>query len=155
MVRKMKTAAIAAAMVGAGGAAMAGPCPAEHVLSEPRALEQVSSTNLESAVLGAIDMTGWRGMETFRLRLRRYTIQPGGTVATHSHADRPSIVHIISGEIVEHNSLCAVPITHVAGGTTQEFGPNVVHWWENVSDAPITLIAGDVIWFEDPNPGEM
>ena len=51
---------------------------------------------------------------------------------THSHADRPAIIFIVSGEIVEHSSKCAEPIVHKAGDSIAEFGPGLEHWWENV-----------------------
>ena len=33
----------------------------------------------------------------------------------HSHGDRPAIIYIAEGEIVEYASNCAVPIVHKAG----------------------------------------
>ena len=32
------------------------------------------------------------------------------------------------GELIEHSTLCAVPIRHRAGGSTAEFGPSHAHW---------------------------
>ena len=35
-------------------------------------------------------------------RLRKLTVQPGGIVPWHSHGDRPALITIVSGEIVEY-----------------------------------------------------
>lgn len=125
--------------------AMAGTCPADQVLTEPREIETAPDVGVERPILHEVDMTGWRGMGSFHLRMRRLTIAPHGTVPTHEHTDRPSIVLVVSGEIVEHNELCAVPITHKPGESTPEFGPGHNHWWENLTDEPVVLISADVV----------
>ena len=127
--------------------ARAGECPEEHRLTEPRTLERVSNQGVTVEVREQLDMDGWREMGNFRLRTRHFTIAPGGTVANHDHADRPSIIYFVSGEIFEHNALCAVPILHKAGETTGEFGPDVRHWWSNEGDEPVVLISSDVVPF--------
>jgi quercetin dioxygenase-like cupin family protein len=80
--------------------------------------------------------------------MRRLTVAVDGIVPTHEHHDRPSIVLIQSGEIIEHSAFCAVPILHKAGDSTPEFGPGHKHWWENKSGAPVVLISTDVVPFE-------
>ena len=50
-----------------------------------------------------------------QLRLRKLVVQPGGVVPWHSHDDRPAMIYIVSGEITEYASNCAVPIVHKAG----------------------------------------
>lgn len=61
----MKTAALAAVMVGAGGAAMVGTCPAEHVLNEPREIERVETKWLTREVIANVQLEGWREMGGF------------------------------------------------------------------------------------------
>ncbi|MEO0719808.1 MAG: cupin, partial [Pseudomonadota bacterium] len=56
-----------------------------------------------------------------------------------------SILYFVSGDAVEHNSLCAVPIVHKAGDSAAEFGADVVHWWSNEGDVPAVLVSVDVI----------
>ena len=56
----------------------------------------------------------------------------------HSHADRPAIIYIIEGEIVEYASNCAVPIVHKAGDVVAET-PEVSHWWKNLGDKTVVL----------------
>lgn len=126
-------------------AAAAGSCPADKVLTEPRTIETAPDIGVERPILQEVVLTGWRGMGPFHLRMRRLTVAVGGVVPTHKHDDRPSIVLIQSGEIVEHSAFCSVPILHKAGDSTPEFGPGHAHWWENKSDQPVVLISTDVV----------
>ncbi|MBA5779278.1 cupin [Stappia sp. F7233] len=147
---KLNLAALmAAATVGiVAGPALAAECPADQVLKEPRQIENAPDIGVERPVIGMVDLTGWRGQGNFYLRLRRLTVAPGGVVPTHWHDDRPSIVHIAEGEIIEHNVHCAVPIVHKAGDTTPEFGEGHGHWWENKTDKTVVLFSTDVVPFE-------
>ena len=74
------------------------------------------------------------------MRVRRLEVQPGGVVPWHSHADRPALIYVVSGEIVEHASNCMVPIVHKAGEVANETHP-VAHWWENKAGAPVVLLS--------------
>lgn len=125
--------------------ALAGSCPEEHVLSEPRDLGGVSGKAVKVEVRETVELEGWRDMAPFRMRMRRFTIQPGGRVPVHSHGDRPSILYFVSGDVMEHNSLCAEPILHKAGESAAEFGADIVHWWSNESDVPAVLVSVDII----------
>ena len=137
--------AVAFGIVAMAGAAMAGECPADQVQTEPREIENAPDVGVERPVLHEVVLTGWRGMGSFHLRMRRLTVAPGGIVPTHAHDDRPSIVLIQTGEIVEHSAFCAVPILHKAGDSTPEFGIGHKHWWENLTDQPVILISTDVV----------
>jgi mannose-6-phosphate isomerase-like protein (cupin superfamily) len=146
--------AIAACALLLPTAAVAASCPAEHVLTEPREIENAPDIGIDRPVLATVDLTGWRGMGNFMLRMRRITVAPDGVVPTHWHNDRPSIVFIMEGEIIEHSTFCAVPILHKAGEWTPEFGPFHGHWWENKSGKPVVILSTDVVPFEnkdDPN----
>lgn len=149
MSNRLLAALAAAALVVAGsGAATAGECPADKVLVQPQALADAPDIGVDRPILSTVDLTGWRGMGNFMLRLRKLTIAPHGVVPTHAHGDRPSIVHIVSGEIVEHNAYCAVPILHRAGDTSPESGEGHIHWWENTTDQPVVIFSTDVVPFE-------
>lgn len=130
------------------GSAQAGSCPPDKVLKTPREIENAPDVGVDRPVLQMVDLTGWRNMGHFYLRMRRLTVAVGGIVPTHEHFDRPSIVLIQSGEIIEHNAFCAVPIVHKTGDSTPEFGPGHKHWWENKSGAPVILISTDVVPFD-------
>ncbi len=123
----------------------AGECPADKALAKPRQLDDVAEKHLKRETLAVIPLKGWRGVGDLLLRTRRLTIGPGGFVPTHYHDDRPSIVFIVSGEIVEHSTSCAVPILHRAGEWTPEFGDFHGHWWENKSGTDVVLTSSDVI----------
>ena len=148
MASKMMTLAVAAiAALGLAGPAAAGGCPPEHVLTEPREIERVPQERLTREVIANVRLDGWRDMGSFILRTRRLELQPGGTVPTHSHADRPAIVYVMKGTVIEHNSFCAVPIEHHAGEVSEEFGPGFVHWWENRGNEVVTFLSSDVVPF--------
>lgn len=136
---------LTAALCVLASSAMAGECPADQVLTEPREIEKAPDVGVERPILHEVVLTGWRGMGSFHLRMRRLTVAVGGIVPTHAHDDRPSIVLIQSGEIIEHSAFCAVPILHKAGDLTPEFGIGHKHWWENKTDQPVVLISTDVV----------
>jgi quercetin dioxygenase-like cupin family protein len=132
--------------------ALAGSCPADKVLKTPRTIAAVTDdSKLKGEVVQTVDPSGWRGMKGIMLRTRRLTIQPGGFVPTHSHADRPAIIYIISGRVIEHNTTCAVPIVHKAGESTAEFGGELQHWWENKGKVPVVLTSSDLVPIEMMN----
>ena len=125
--------------------AQAGSCPKDQVLTKPRELQQIPPAGLTREILANVRLEGWRDMGGFILRMRRLELMPGGFVPTHEHSDRPSIVYVVKGQVVEHSSLCGVPILHVAGDSTPEFGAGHAHWWENTSNEVVTFISTDVL----------
>ena len=70
-----------------------------------------AAKGVTDTVLAAIDLeketANIKGRE---LRFRKLTIEPGGIVPWHSHGDRPAIIYIAEGEIVEYASNCSDPI---------------------------------------------
>lgn len=52
-------------------------------------------------------------------------------------------VDVISGEIEEYASNCAVPIVHKAGDVTAET-KDISHWWKNTGDEDVVLISADL-----------
>src|SRR5262245_8001827 len=75
---------------------------------------------------------------------RKLTIEPGGIVPWHSHGDRPAIIYIAEGEIVEYASNCADPIVHKAGDIRPEKS-DTAHWWQNNGNKTAVLFVGDVL----------
>ncbi len=143
--------AVAALCVGAAAAllgttsALAGECPKDQVLAQPREIEEKPSIGIKRESLSVVKLEGWRGVGDLYLRTRRLTIAVDGIIPTHQHDDRPSIVYILSGELIEHSSLCKVPITHKAGEWSPEFGPGHAHWWENKTSREVVVLSSDVI----------
>jgi quercetin dioxygenase-like cupin family protein len=123
----------------------AGQCPANKVTTTgqppgPSAHKGVADKVLTMIPLGSEKVA----LKSHSLRLRRLVIQPGGIVAWHSHADRPAIIHVVSGAITEHSSHCAVPIVHRAGESTAESG-GLSHWWKNHTKRPVVLLSADLL----------
>lgn len=146
MARSLAPASLAAALLLGGAlAAQAGECPKDKVLTTPRSIESKASVGVRRETLGLVDLKGWRGVGALFLRTRRLTIQPGGIVPTHDHADRPTLAYIIKGEIIEHSTLCSVPILWKAGEESREFGANFGHWWQNKSKYPVVLTSSDIV----------
>ena len=125
--------------------AIAGTCPPDKVLTKPRTVESKDSVGVARETLSAVNLKGWRGVGDLFLRTRRLTIAPHGIVPTHTHDDRPSIVFVVKGELIEHSTYCSVPIRHKAGEWTPEFGVGHGHWWENVTNKEAVVTSSDVV----------
>lgn len=61
----------------------------------------------------------------------------------HSHDERPAQIYVVSGDIVEYASNCAVPIVHKAGEISSE-AKGTSHWWQNHTKSPVVLISVDI-----------
>lgn len=152
--RAAAAATFAAFALLAAPPASAGSCPPDHVLATPRQIEEAPDVGVEREILSMVDLNGWRGVNHLFLRTRRLTVAVDGIVPYHEHDDRPSIVYVVSGEIIEHSRFCAVPILHRAGEWTPEFGAGHAHWWENRSGQVVVLLSSDVVppeMMEDPD----
>lgn len=141
--------ALAAAL--AGGLALAGPafagsCPADKLRPDGSG-EKANATpgkDVSDNVLASIDLAKEPADVKGRLlRLRKLEIKPGGVVPWHTHADRPAIIYIIQGEIVEYSSTCAVPIVHRAGDVATETHATA-HWWKNLGNKTVVLLSADL-----------
>jgi quercetin dioxygenase-like cupin family protein len=104
-------------------------------------------------VLSQIDLAGEKlALKGHLMRVRKLEIQPGGIVPWHSHEDRPALIYVVTGEIYEHASNCAVPILHKAGEVARETHATA-HWWKNDGKAPVVLLSFDIQ--HDPNDHNM
>lgn len=127
------------------GTAQAGECPAGKF--KPDAREPGPSVNkgVTDTVIGSIDLAQEAPRLTgHKFRLRRLVVQPGGTVAWHSHGERPALIYVVSGTIVEYRSTCASPITHRAGEVATEIH-TTQHWWHNHTRKPVVLLSSDIV----------
>ena len=125
--------------------ALAGQCPADQTKQDAREPVTVGAKGVTDTTLGAIDLSKEPAqIKDRQLRLRKLTIEPGGIVPWHSHADRPALIYVAKGEIMEYASDCAVPIVHKAGEIRPETNPTS-HWWKNLGKKTVVLFVGDVL----------
>jgi quercetin dioxygenase-like cupin family protein len=143
-------AAVTSLALGAA-TAFAGECPADKRVADGQG--QKAGATMPKDVVDKVIASTDLGKESVNVpgrlfRARELRIMPGGIVPWHSHADRPAMIYVVSGEIVEYASTCAVPIVHRAGEVTAERAPTS-HWWQNTGKAPVVLISVDIFRAED------
>ena len=135
----------AAAALTMAGLAHAGQCPADKVAANDLPGAATAPVGVVDTELASIDLANENvKLDQRRLRLRHMTIALGGIVPMHSHEDRPALIMVNSGEIVEYNSKCAVPILHKAGEVAREFN-GTKHWWKNTGTQAVDLTIGDIV----------
>ena len=133
--------------------AFAGECPADKVKAGAVKTVTHAPKGVTDKILSMIDLSKEKvAVKGHAMRVRRLEVQPGGIVPWHSHADRPALIYIVAGEIVEHASNCAVPSVHKAGEVARETH-SVAHWWENKAGMPVVLLSFDIA--ADPNDKNM
>jgi len=146
MRRGLALAAVLAGGLALAGPAFAGSCPADKLRPDGSG-EKMNATpakDVSDIVLNQVDVAKEPAAVKDRLlRLRQLEIKPGGVVPWHSHGNRPAIIYIVRGEIVEYASTCAVPIVHRAGDSTTETHLTS-HWWKNTGTETVVLLAADL-----------
>jgi len=126
--------------------AFAGECPADQRVPDGQGQKMVSHApkGVSDVVRASTDLAKEPAAVQGRVfRLRELDVQPGGIVPWHSHNERPAMIYIVSGEIVEYASNCAVPIVHKAGDVAPEKN-GTAHWWQNRGAVPSKLISVDL-----------
>jgi quercetin dioxygenase-like cupin family protein len=133
--------------------ATAGECPADKMKANAREKVDYKPVGVTDVTLGSIDLEKQPAhIRDRELRFRKLTIAPGGIVPWHSHDDRPALIFVQQGEIVEYASNCAEPIVHKAGDLRPEvYGTS--HWWKNLGTETVILYVGDVR--KDPHDHNM
>jgi len=133
-----------AGSIATGSAAIAGECPADKIKANVREKVDYKPVGVTDVTLGSIDLEKQPAhIKDRELRFRKLTIEPGGIVPWHSHDDRPALIFVQQGEIVEYASNCVDPIVHKAGDIRPEvFGTS--HWWKNLGTQTVILYVGDV-----------
>jgi quercetin dioxygenase-like cupin family protein len=145
-VRALWRGAAAAALLTAVGAAAAGQCPADKIVPDGQGQKQVShgAKGVVDVVRSTTDLAKEPAAIQGRLfRLRQLDIAAGGIVPWHSHDNRPAMIYMVSGEVTEYASNCAVPIVHKAGDVAPE-KKGISHWWQNTGATPAVLISVDL-----------
>jgi quercetin dioxygenase-like cupin family protein len=151
LVRTLLASTLIAASLAAP--AFAGECPADKMKADATKAVNYSPKGVTDNVLSMIDLSKEKiALAGHVMRVRRLEVQPGGIVPWHSHAERPALIYVVSGEIYENNSNCAVPILHKAGEVARETHMTA-HWWQNTGKTPVTLLSFDIT--TDPNDHSM
>ncbi|QQS10885.1 MAG: cupin domain-containing protein [Rhodospirillales bacterium] len=147
-------AGIAVGLFALSGAANAGQCPADKRGVDVTKPVAHAAKGVTDTVLTSIDLAKETNVKADgrMFRLRRLVVQPGGIVPWHSHGDRPAIIYVVEGEIVEYASNCAVGILHKAGESTPEL-KGTAHWWRNMGAKPAVLLSADLL--ADPHDKHM
>ena len=104
-------------------AAQAGECPADKRVADGQGQPPGPTTpkDVTDVVRSSTDLSKEPlALQGRQFRLRQLEMKPGGIVPWHSHNERPAMIYIVSGEVVEYASNCAVPITHKAGDVAPE-----------------------------------
>jgi len=137
-------AAIGLFTMAGGAVALAGECPGGKMQADVRPAVDFKGVGVTDTTLGSIDLekepAKLKGRE---LRFRKLVIEPGGVVPWHSHDDRPALIYVAQGEIIEYASNCSEPIVHKAGDIRAE-QHGTAHWWKNLKDTTVVLFVGDV-----------
>jgi len=134
-------AASAAALVSAP--AVAGMCPAGKAAANPLTAAPTMPLDVTDDVIGSVDLGKEINVDGRDLRMRRLVVQPGGIVPLHSHAGRPALIIVVTGEVTENRSTCSVGIVHKAGEIASE-SDGISHWWKNTGTVPAILLSADV-----------
>ena len=152
-VRTLLASTALAASVALAAPAFAGECPAGQIRADATKPVTYGPKDVTDKVLAQIDLAGEKiALKGHLMRVRKLEIQSGGIVPWHSHGDRPALIYVVSGEIYEHASNCAVPILHKAGEVARETQATS-HWWKNEGIAPVVLLSFDIQ--HDPNDHNM
>lgn len=126
-------------------AVIAGECPADKRGTDVMKPSTMAGKDVTDKVLASIDLAKEpAAIQDRQLRLRRLEIKPGGVVPWHSHGERPAIIYIVKGDVVEYASNCAVPIVHKAGDVARETSATS-HWWKNTGNQTVVLLSADIL----------
>jgi quercetin dioxygenase-like cupin family protein len=133
--------------------AVAGECPADKRV--PDGQGQKPGATAPKDVTDVVRATTDLSREPLALkgrlfRLRELQMKPGGIVPWHSHNERPAMIYVVSGDVVEYASSFAVPIAHHAGDVAPEKN-GTSHWWKNTGNSTAVLISVDLF----PNEMQM
>lgn len=106
--------------------------------TKPRQTKGISLSASDTLPLGAQIPE----LDGYAMQLRTVVLQPGAVAAYHSHARRPVVAYLVSGEYTEHRD--GLPaIVHKAGEQWVE-GADLAHWSENRGTEAAVLINVEV-----------
>jgi quercetin dioxygenase-like cupin family protein len=130
----------------AATSALAGECPADKRVPDGQGqkMSTAAAKDVTDVVRATTDLAHEpAAIKGRQFRLRQLDVKAGGVVPWHSHNERPAMIYIVSGEVVEYASNCAVPIVHRAGDVAAERS-GTSHWWQNTGTTTAVLISVDL-----------
>lgn len=94
-------------------------------------------------VLRTIDLTEEiKSTQGRTLRMRKVTVQPGGALALHTHANRPAVWYLLEGQMTYHYE--GKPDVVANPGDTAAEDRMTTHWGESTGKVPAVWIAVDI-----------
>ncbi len=126
-------AGIALGAIGGYGLAAVAP-PTEHKGLSLESLGVISEDSMQATI----------GLEGYIMQLRAITIAPGGQIAKHSHATRPGLVGVISGEWIEGRA-SGEEVFDAATPKAVIEDEDTVHWFWNRGSEPATALVCDIV----------
>ena len=144
--RRAALQALATVTLLAAAAVHAGECPADKRVADGQGQKPGATApkDVTDVVRASTDLSKEPAAIKGRLfRLRQLELKPGGVVPWHPHNDRPAMIYVVSGEVTEYASNCAVPIMHKAGDVAAEKN-GTSHWWQNTGKTDAVLISVDL-----------
>lgn len=112
------------------------------------------STELASINIPDVIVPAWgKPLLERRMRCRLLECHPGGTIAIHSHENRPAILYVLQGVGEEHTNKSDTPVVWKEGDCYAEYN-DVEHWVKNLSDkAPLRVLTFDLLDDDNVKPG--
>ncbi len=82
-------------------------------------------------------------LKGYSLRMRKITMEPGAVIAHHTHANRPTVAYVVSGEFTEVRD----DVPEITRGPGEQWveGADVAHWVTNRGQVPTVLIVVDIV----------
>ncbi len=94
-------------------------------------------------VLGSIDLAGeFPAMSDYVLRLSHVTLDPGGSLAAHSHDGRPEVVYVLSGVLSESRN--GGPLQDYKAGDSFITKTGITHSFLNRGTEPAVWISAPI-----------
>jgi quercetin dioxygenase-like cupin family protein len=110
-------------------------------LSDP--IPPTENKGMKAPVIASLDLgPEIDGMQGRQLRMRKFTLEPGGVIAVHPHKDRPSAVYLLQGTLTELREGGYVKEHHE--GEAWAEGKATTHWVENRGTKPVVFIGVDI-----------
>jgi quercetin dioxygenase-like cupin family protein len=116
-------------------------CPPERV-QENAQTEGFGATS--GVTIEEVAIVAATGEPARAIRMRRFTVAPGGVIAWHEHGEVQGMALIVSGEMTELRNSCLDPIVYRAGDIAIE-DAGAAHSWRNAGDADAIIFVSHII----------